>query len=116
MKSLAVDSNNDIFINAAGSLELAKEIIAVKYSAQQAGQAQLGEMMYATDLGLPTFGVVWNGSPNPAVYEAWLRQALINSPGVHDVKSITVRTADNTLHYSATIVTDYGELAINDGL
>ncbi|EIS4806040.1 hypothetical protein ACSD30_000715 [Escherichia coli] len=116
MKSLAVNSKNDLYINAAGSLDVAQDIRAVMHSAQQAAQAQLGEMMYATNLGLPTFGVVWNGSPNPAVYEAWLRQALINNPGVHDVRSITVTTVDNSLRYSATITTDYGELVLNGGL
>ncbi|POP42317.1 hypothetical protein CHU32_03525 [Superficieibacter electus] len=113
MKSIAVNAKNDIFINAAGNLAVAKDLTAAMHSAQQGAQAQLGEMMYATNLGLPTFDVVWNGSPNPAVYEAQLRQMLLDSPGVHDVLSITVTTIDNALRYSVTIITDYGELLLN---
>lgn len=114
MRSLAVNSKNDIFIGDDGALAVAKEIQAVKFSSGQASKAQLGEMMYATGLGLPTFDVVWNGSPNPAVYEAWLRRTLLNSPGVNEVRSITVSVSGDALKYSAIIITDYGEYVLND--
>ncbi|ECF2272453.1 hypothetical protein CUR65_12130 [Salmonella enterica subsp. enterica serovar Legon] len=113
MRSLAVNSNNDIYIGDDGSLAVAREIYAVKHSSTQAAKAQLGEMMYATDRGLPTFDVIWNGSPNPAVYEAWLRRTLLECSGVHEVRALNVSVAGSDLKYSATIITDYGEIAIN---
>lgn len=113
MRSLMVNENNDIFIGDDGSLAVARDIYAVQNSSTQAAKAQLGEMMYITERGLPTFDVIWNGSPNPAVYEAWLRRTLLECPGVHEVRSLTVSVSGSDLKYSATIITDYGEIAIN---
>lgn len=113
MRSLMVNENNDIFIGNDGSLSVAKDIYAVQHSSAQAAKAQLGEMMYSTERGLPTFDVIWNGSPNPAVYEAWLRRTLLECSGVHEVRSLTVSVSGSDLKYSATIITDYGEIAIN---
>ncbi|MEG2039682.1 MAG: hypothetical protein RR068_01035, partial [Hafnia sp.] len=104
---------NDIFIGDDGSLAVARDIFAVQHSSTQAVKAQLGEMMYATERGLPTFDVIWNGSPNPAVYEAWLRRTLLECAGVHEVRALNVSVSGSDMKYSATIITEYGEIAIN---
>lgn len=112
-KTLAVDSNNDIYLGADGGLAIAVDLQATLQAAQQAAQTQLGEMEYAVDEGLPNFQVVWNGTPNISQFDAALRQALLGVAHVTGVQDLAIARADNKLSYTATIITDYGQGAIN---
>jgi len=111
--TLSVDSKNDIYIGANGSLSLSSAIQATLQAAQQAAQTQLGEMIYATDQGIPNFAVVWNGAPNLAQFEAYLRRAILAVEGVTGIESLDVAQGAGVLTYRATIVTIYGTGAIN---
>lgn len=110
---IAVDGKNDLYIGPSGSLALATGLEAVMQACQQAAQTQLGEMIYATDQGLPNFAAVWNGAPNVAQFEAYLRRMLAQVDGVTAVIDATVTVTNNALRYTATIETIYGRGAIN---
>lgn len=113
MRVIAVDSNNDLYIGPDGSLALATALQAVLQAAQQAAQTQLGEMMYATDQGVPNFGTVWNGAANLSQFEAFLRRTLLAVDHVTGVQDLTIAVADNRISYAVTIETDYGPGALN---
>jgi len=110
---LSVDLTNDIFIGADGSLAMSDGIQATLQAAQQAAQTQLGEMVYAVDQGLPNFDVVWNGAPNLAQFEAYLRRAVLAVDGVTAINELETANAAGKLTYRAVIVTIYGSGAIN---
>lgn len=112
-RTLAVDSDNDLHLGTNGSLAIASDLIAVMQAAQQAAQTQLGEMIYATDKGIPNFGVVWNGAPNLAQFEAALRRTLLAVVHVTGLQDLTVTNSANTLSYSVTIQTDFGTGVLN---
>lgn len=112
-RTISADSNNDIFIGTDGSLSTAEGIEAVLQACAQAAKAQLGEMLFAADQGLPNFSVVWSGSPNPRQYEAYLRQTLLAVPQVTGIQSIEISVSNNTLSYSAVINTTFGAGALN---
>jgi len=110
---IAVNANNDIFVDADGNLSLAYDINAVLQAAQQAAQSQLGEMQYAVDRGIPNFQVLWGGSPSVAQFEAALRRELMRVTDVISVPRITVQLLADALVYTATIQTTFGTGAIN---
>lgn len=110
---LSVDAKNDLYIGPNGSLALSTGLQAVMQACQQAAQTQLGEMIYATDQGLPNFAAVWNGAPNLSQFEAYLRRMLAQVAGVTAVVDATVAVANNVLSYTATIQTIYGRGTIN---
>lgn len=110
---LAVDSNNDIYISATGSLATATALTATMQAVQQAVQAQLGEMMYAVDQGVPSFQTVWNGAPNRSQFEAYLRRTILAVPNVTGIESLTISRANNKLSYVAIIQTIYGPGVLN---
>jgi hypothetical protein len=112
-RTLSVDSNNDLFIGANGSLSTSDGIQATLQAAQQAAQTQLAEMIYAVDQGLPNFDVVWNGAPNLAQFDAYLRRAILAVDGVTAINELEVASAAGKLTYRAVIVTIYGSGAIN---
>jgi hypothetical protein len=112
-RTIAVDSKNDLYIGNDGALALANDMIATMQAAQQAAQTQLGEMEYAVDQGIPNFDVVWNGSPNLAQFEAYLRRTIMSVTGVTGISELTVERAGGILRYSATIDTIYGTGTLN---
>lgn len=113
MRVIAVDSNNDLYIGPDGSLALATALQAVMQAAQQAAQTQLGELIYATDQGVPNFSAVWNGAANVSQFEAFLRRTLLAVDHVTGISDLTITVADNRLSYAVTIETDYGPGALN---
>lgn len=115
-RTLAVNSNNDIFVGADGSLAVATAREAVLNCCAQAAKTQLGEMIYAVDQGLPNFGAVWNGAPNVGLFEAYLRRNLQAVPDVVSVNSVTIDATGSALIYVATIQTTYGPGIISNGV
>lgn len=115
-RSLAVDSNNDIFIGADGSLAVATAREAVLHICAQTAKTQLGEMIFAIDQGLPNFEAVWNGAPNVGQFEAYLRRNLEAVPDVISVDSVTIDATGGSLTYVATIKTVYGPGVVTNGV
>lgn len=112
-RSLAVDGTNDIFVGADGSLAVAVGIDAVMFACAQAAQAQLGEMVFAVDEGMPNFQTVWNGAPNVGQFEAFLRRTLLSVADVTGVDSVTITRSGSVLSYIAEIRTIYGLGVLN---
>jgi hypothetical protein len=110
---LAVNGSNDLYVGPDGSLATAEGLFAVMQACQQAAQTQLGEMIYAVDQGVPNFTTIWNGSPNLAQFDAFLRRALLAVPDVTGVESLEIDRSGNTVSYVARIQTSFGTGAIN---
>jgi len=113
MQMLAVDADNDLYLDASGSLARSAELAAVMQACAHAAKAQLGEMIYAADQGIPNFDIVWNGSPNLLQFEAAMRTTLLAVAHVLEVKAFTVTVIGGKVVYSATIRTEYGEGLLN---
>lgn len=109
----AIDSNNDLYLNNQGNLAINTDLQAVLQNCEHAAKAQMGEMIYAFDSGVPNFALIWNGSPNIPQFQAALRDTLLAVTGVLEVDSLVVNVANNVLSYSAIIRTIYGEGALN---
>lgn len=114
-KTLEVDENNDLYIGGDGLLAIGEGVSAVMQNAQQAAQAQLGEMILAIDQGVPNFQTIWESAANVAQFEAYLRRAIQSTDGVIEVKELDTVVRDNTLFYTATIETIYGQGVIGNG-
>jgi hypothetical protein len=110
---LAVNSKNDLYLGADGNLARSADITAIMQAAQHAAQTQLGEMIYATDQGIPNFDIVWNGSPNRSQFDAFLRRALLAVDGVQQIRELDISAAGNVLSYRAVIQTVFGTAVLN---
>lgn len=112
---IAVNEKRDIFVNNKGDLAFVRDVLAVKESAQEAAQSQLGEMIYAVDRGIPNFQVVWNGAPSVAQFEAALRRELLRVTDVIGVPEVSAKLVGDALVYNATIKTPYGIQVLTNG-
>lgn len=108
-KTFGVNSDNDIFINSTGNLDIQTGIQATLQACAQISKAQLGEMVLAMQEGIPNFQTVWVGVPNLAQFEAYLRTALLAVEGVRNILNLTTGISNNVLSYTAVIETVYGQ-------
>lgn len=106
--TFAVDSQNDLYFGEDDNLAMVTGAAAVAQLCGHAAKTILGEMVLATDEGLPYFEAVWSGTPNLAIFEAALRSALLAVDGVTDITALNIAVVGGVLTYSATIVTTYG--------
>lgn len=113
MKTLAVNSNNDLYLTADKNLTIAYDIFAIEQAVAQAAKAQFNEMVLAYDQGMPNMQTVWGGSPNVAQFEAYLRKTVMEVPGVVEIRELDISVANNVLSYEITILTIYGQTMIN---
>lgn len=113
MKSFAVDANNDLYLDAGGSLAFANNVAAVLNVCQHVAQAIRNEMVFAQPRGLPDFQAVWNGAPKLSVWEAAFRSRIAKVKGVIGIQSLDISQVGDTLKYDAVILTLYGEGALN---
>jgi len=112
-KILLTDENNDIYRQANGRLAVGTDLGAITQACEHAAQAQLGEMIFAVDKGVPSFQTVWRGAPNLVQFEAAVRSAISAVNGVVRIRTFSASVSAGVLQYSATIETIYGEVALN---
>lgn len=115
IRTLASNTDNDLIVDPNDNLRMLTGLAAVAADCRSAMQAQLGEMVFAQDRGIPTLATIWDRY-NPAQFEAAGRRALLRIADVLSVESLVVVRDSGTVRYTATIRTIYGETAVNAGL
>ena len=113
MRTLGVNAQNDIYLGADGNMVVATDLQAVLETCAHVAKTQLGEVVLNLEEGVPFFETVWRNTANVAQFEAYLRATLEAVPGVTEVQQLDVTVDNNVLSYVATIVTIYGEGALN---
>lgn len=112
MKSLAINSVNDIMLGIDGNLAKVSDLAAVGQNCVTAMQAQLGEMVYDTNRGVPTYIYVFS-QYSPSQFEVAARVTLLNVDGVLSVDEFTVQRLGDRVAYTALIATTFGSTNIN---
>jgi len=107
-KKLAVDSNNDLYIDGTGSIAFVEGLDCVLQNCEHAMKTMLGECVLDIERGIPNFETIWLGSPNVPQYVLAARVALEAVADVDEVTAFDTAQVGDVLTYSATIVTVYG--------
>ena len=84
MKTLAINENNDIFLDASGSLAFSQGKQACADIATNKTRTLYGEVPLSAQSGIPFFDVVFNKF-DPKLFEQFLRQTLMEVPGAEKV-------------------------------
>jgi hypothetical protein len=116
VQTLALGANNDLVLDAAGSLVMLTGVDAVAAACNTAAQAQLGECVLNTAQGLPNFQALWVGVPDYQIWQSYLEGTLLNVPGVASVQSIRITQRNGVLNYVTQINSIYGPTAIQGGI
>lgn len=108
-KTFLNNADNDLYLDNNGQIAIGQGLPAVLSICERVSKTQLGEMLFATNQGIPNFETVWVGAPNIPQFQAALRQALIKVPDVREILALDVAIRNNTLTYEVTILTTYGQ-------
>lgn len=114
MRTFAISDTNDLVLGHNGRITIVTDLQAALACCKTAMQAQLGEMQYEMDKGIPYFDAAFNQF-NPAQFEAAARLRLLEATGVTTVQEFNITRVDNTMIYRATIQTIYGTGEISNG-
>jgi len=109
IRSFGIDENNDLVLGDDRNLSIVTNLQAVLNVCEHAAKAIRNEMIYAQGEGMPDFETIWNGSPNPAAWEAAFRTRIRKVQDVTGIVSFTPRRDGDTWKYEAVISTVYGE-------
>lgn len=113
MKTLTVDSNNDLML-VNNNLAISQDREALMLVAEHAVKAQYGEMILAIQRGIPYNVLVWDRQPNLIQLEAFIRRAILALPNVLNILDFDIAAANHVITYSVTINTTYGVETLND--
>lgn len=107
-QTLAVDSNNDLYLGIDGNIVIVRNLEAVLQACEHAAKTVLGELVLATNQGVPYFQNVWSGIPNYQQFDAALRSAILDVADVLEVVSLLIAPEGDIVKYNAVIRTIYG--------
>lgn len=110
--TLGGNENNDIYIGSDGQLVMLEGVDAIADACSTATRAQLNEMIYATQSGIPNFQVLWVGSPDYQLWKAAIIATLESVEGVVQVNSLNITINNNKASYVAQIITIYSQTPI----
>ncbi len=112
MKTLAINENNDIFLDASGSLAFSQGKQARADIATCKTRTLYGEVPLSARSGIPFFDVVFNKF-DPKLFEQFLRQTLMEVPGAEKVTQYEYNISGGVLTYRAVLTTQDGEVTVN---
>ena len=113
MRTVTTDANNDMMLDAAGNLTVSFDLEAAGQTAEHYAATSRAEMIHNFDEGIPFFQTVFARDVSIPQFEAALRRRILQAPGVRSIQSLETVQDGDVLRYTATIVTDYGQAAIN---
>lgn len=115
MTGIALDDNNDIFLDNEGNLAICKNIEAVKTSVSCATKTNYGEIVLNTNLGVPYFTTIFTAHPDIELWKTYMKKAILSIPKVIGISYFKtyVDNKKNLLTYASVINTEYGEAEIN---
>lgn len=113
VQSFGQNAVGDIYINSSGLLQVDTGVQAIEDACATATRSQLGEMVFATESGIPNFQTLWVGIPNLALWKSAILNTLQGVEGVTGVNSLNLTVSGNTVSYVAQITTIYSEIPIS---
>lgn len=112
----AVNENSDLFIGPDGNLAIITGLEAVQQLVEHRTKTQLGEMIFATNQGIPNEEITWNGAPNLQQLEIAIRTTITNTPDVITINEFNIQQINDTVVYNVIFETTFGQAAINGQL
>ncbi|WP_428077788.1 hypothetical protein [Candidatus Avelusimicrobium alvi] len=114
MITIATTQDNDLFLDAAGNLALARGDAAAMQTVRHAVLTNYGELPLNQTAGVPYFATVLTGRPDLEAFEQWVRLTAQSVDEVQSVNDFTLQQQGKTLKYSLQItLTNGSEVTVN---
>lgn len=113
MKTIAINSNNDIYLDNFNNLALKNDLDAMGDIFVNKSQTNTGELLYNADKGVDFFNTVFSSPAYPDLFQHELINELKDTDSTQNVRDFVGEVQKNVYSYSVKIQTDYGELTLN---
>lgn len=113
MQTIAINSNNDIYLDSSGNLAMKTDIEALGDILVNKSQTNQGELLYNSESGIDFFNTVFSSPAYPDLFQNQLLNQLENTEGVERISNYQAEQKNNTYSYTANIQTQYGEVILN---
>ncbi|MBP5286390.1 MAG: hypothetical protein J6Z08_00650 [Elusimicrobiales bacterium] len=113
MRTMAVNSDNDIYLDSNGNLAISEGLEAAAQGALHAARTDYKEVPLDMQRGIPYLAVLLGERPNIGLFEQFLRQEVERLPYIKETGEFTANVKNGTMSYELEITTDFGETSIN---
>lgn len=113
MQTIAINQNNDIFIDSSGNIALKNDIEALADMSKNKVLETLGESQYNQLEGIPYFETIFCDTPKIDLFQAAVIQTTKNTEDVINVKDFNYTQNSGVFSYTVTIVSDFGDIQLN---
>ena len=112
MITLAVNTDNSIYVDSTGNLAVISGKEALAQTLAQISRTRRGEMVYNVQDGVPFMETVFQ-IRDPLQFEAAMRAEFMKHPEVTGVLSFDMTQEGNEVKYSAQVDSIYGTVEVN---
>jgi len=118
MKTLSVNSNNDLFLDSRNNIALATDLQALAQHCEQVVKVVVGELVFDLARGVLGFeqNDIFGNTPDLQLFEFRARKSIRAVAGVIELSSFSFDVIDNIFQYNAEIQTIYGSTPIQGGI
>jgi hypothetical protein len=115
ISTLQCNANEDLYLVDGRNLGVLTGVDALLQSVRQRCKMRLGENIHNTKEGVDYFGTIFSSPTNYDAARVSLSNAILSTPDVSSVESLTITVANNQFSYIANIQTVYGPLTVDSG-
>lgn len=113
MKTLGINSNNDIFIDESGNLSLKADLQAMGDIFVNKSQTNTGELLYNQTKGIDFFNTIFSSPSYTDLFQNELLTQLEDTEETQEVLNYNAEEKENIYSYSVEIQTSYGKVQLN---
>ena len=113
MKTLGINDNNDIYIDATGNITVKEDIYALADISKNKVLTNMGELQYNTPEGIPYFNTMFCDHPDVVLFQASIINTLEKTENIKKVSNFDYKQNGDVFSYTVTENTAYGDIKIN---
>lgn len=112
MQTIAINDNNDIYIDKSGNLAIKKDLEAMGDVFVNKTQTLKNELLYS-DKGIDYFNTIFSSPSYPDLFQNELTNQIENTESTISVDDFEGEIKDGMYKYQAKIQTEFGEVYLN---
>lgn len=113
MQTIALNENNDIYLDISGNLALVRDIEAVEQVVSCEIRTNYGEIVLNTRLGIPYFETLFVAHPDIELWKSYVAETILRINKVLGIQYFKTYIDKAILKYVVVINTEYGEGELN---
>lgn len=113
MRTIAIDENNDIFLDNSNNLAVKTDLEAMGDIFINKSQTVLGELLYNTEKGIDFFNTIFSSPTYPDLFQNEVITQLEDTDETQKVTGFAGSISDRVYNYSVDIQTSWGKVSLN---